>query len=216
MQILLTSATPFEIAPTLAWLEADFQEHAKGIFEKNGLVVHSLITGVGMTATAFCLGRYLAQYQPDWTINAGIAGTFDPSLHLGDVIQVIDELFGDLGVEEANGQFKDLQELGFASESVLVNPQTPLPNLPCCHGLTVNKVHGSEASIRSVLQKYPDIQVESMEGAAFFYACLASGRSFTEIRSISNQVEPRNRDAWDLPLAIRNLNSVLIEILKAL
>jgi len=59
------------------------------------------------------------------------------------------------------------------------------------------------------------VQVESMEGAAFFYACLMAEVPFLEIRSISNFVEPRNRDAWDLPLAIGNLNQVLAEILGA-
>jgi futalosine hydrolase len=52
-----------------------------------------------------------------------------------------------------------------------------------------------------------------MEGAAFFYACLAAKVPFVEIRSISNRMEPRNRDAWDLPLAVRNLNEVLVGIL---
>ena len=55
-----------------------------------------------------------------------------------------------------------------------------------------------------------------MEGAAFFLACLLSEVPFLEIRSISNFVEPRNREAWDLPLAIDNLNVALIELIKTL
>ena len=39
---------------------------------------------------------------------------------------------------------------------------------------------------------------------------------FLEIRSISNHVEPRNRAAWDIPLAIGQLNEVLIGMLKSL
>jgi futalosine hydrolase len=54
-----------------------------------------------------------------------------------------------------------------------------------------------------------------MEGAAVFYACLLSGTPFMELRSISNAVEPRNRDAWDLPLAIESLNRVLMEMLQS-
>ena len=55
-----------------------------------------------------------------------------------------------------------------------------------------------------------------MEGAAFFYACLMMQVPFLEIRSISNHVEPRNRAAWDIPLAIGQLNEVLIGMLKSL
>ncbi|MFN0215357.1 MAG: futalosine hydrolase [Saprospiraceae bacterium] len=216
MHILLISATPFEIAPSISWLESQFQQKAEGVFEKGNLVVQILVTGVGMTATAYHLGRFFAQSRPDWALNAGISGAFDPNLNLGDVVQVVSERFGDLGVEEADGKFTEMAEMGFAPQSVFSNPQAPIPNLRTCQGLTVNKVHGTATSIQKIRAKYPEAQVESMEGAAFFYACLASGTSFAEIRSISNRVEPRNRDAWDLPLAIQNLNEVLVKMLSAL
>jgi len=214
MQILLVAATPFEIAPTITWLQTHFQQSAEGVFEKEGLVIQTLVTGVGMTATAFHLGNFFTQNRPDWAINAGIAGAFDFNLNLGDVVQVVSERFSDLGVEEADGRFTDLAELGFLPQSSFSNPQPPIPNLSSCNGSTVNKVHGTEASIQKIREKYPEVQVETMEGAAFFYACLASGVPFAEIRSISNRVEPRNRDAWDLPLAIRKLNEVLVGMLE--
>lgn len=213
MHILLVAATPFEIAPTLAWLQANFQQKEEAVFIREEIIVQTLVTGVGMTATAFQLGQFFAQARPDWAINAGIVGTFDHSLTIGDVVQIVSERFGDLGVEEADGQFTDMAEMGFMPQSLMTNPQPPIPTLTICQGLTVNKVHGNAASILKIRNKYPDAQVESMEGAAFFYACLASGVPFVEIRSISNRVEPRNRDAWNLPLAIKNLNEVLVEIL---
>ncbi len=214
MHILLVSATPFEIAPTLAWFETHFQQKSAGVFEKKNLVVQTLVTGVGMTASAFQLGYLFAQQRPEWAINAGIAGTFDPHLKIGDVVQIVSERFGDLGVEESDGSFTDVSELGLLASATLSNPQPPIPNLLPCNGLTVNKVHGAATSIQKIREKYPEAQVESMEGAAFFYACLAAGVPFAEIRSISNRVEPRNREAWDLPLAIKNLNEVLVEMLE--
>jgi futalosine hydrolase len=216
MHILLVAATPFEIAPTLAWLEKKFQQPSEGIFKQGELVVQTLVTGVGSTATAFQLGAFFAKNRANWAINAGIAGSFDPEIGIGTVLQVISERFGDLGVEEADGRFTDVAELGFSSLSVLKNPQTSIPQLPVCQGITVNKVHGSAVSIQKILEKYPDVQVESMEGAAFFYACLAAEVPFVEIRSISNRVEPRNRDAWNLPLAIQQLNEYLIKMLASL
>lgn len=215
MHILLVAATPFEIAPTIAWLETHFQQNSEGFFEKENLQIQTLVTGVGMTATAFQLGHFFAQHRPDWVINAGIAGAFDPSLFLGDVVQVVSERFGDLGVEEADGRFTDIAELGFLPQTVLSNAQPPIPNIRSCEGLTVNKVHGAAASILQIQEKYPEAQVESMEGAAFFYACMVAGVPFIEIRSISNRVEPRNRDAWDLPKAIQHLNEVLVGMLEA-
>jgi futalosine hydrolase len=48
-----------------------------------------------------------------------------------------------------------------------------------------------------------------MEGAAFAYVCAKMKVNAIQIRSISNQVEPRNRNNWNIPLAIKNLNEVL-------
>ena len=224
MKILLVAATVFEIAPTLAWLESDFQRRTDSVFHRDHIEIFPLVTGVGIAATSYHLGQILSVYSPDLAINAGIAGAFDRNIALGDVVQVHTERFGDLGVEEADGRFSDLFESG-----LLINDQTPYINgvlhnpsasqtafLPSVHGLTVQKVHGHAPSIDSVRQKYPEVQIESMEGAAFFYSCLLSEVLFLEIRSISNYVEPRNRAAWQLPLAIQQLNETLIGMLEVI
>lgn len=174
-----------------------------------------------MVATTWQLGLFLAHHRPDLAINVGIAGALDVQLTIGDVVHVTTERFGDLGVEEADGRLTDLFELGLLEadtppyhHAILINSAgADTQFLPTVHGLTVNKVHGSAASIAALRAKYPDAQVETMEGAAFFYACQLVGLPFLEIRSISNYVEPRNREAWDLALAIGNLNTVLQHLL---
>lgn len=216
MHVLFIAATPFVIAPLHSWLTNRFQTVAENVYQKASLTVSVKVTGVGMTATAFQLGWLLAREKPDWVINAGIAGAYQEDLPIGSVVQVTEERFGDLGVEEADGSFTDVTEMGLWPHGVLLNPHPPLPSIPVCKGLTVNKVHGSQQSIAQILSKYPDAQVESMEGAAFFYSCLAAGVPFAEIRSVSNRVEPRNREAWNLPLAIQQLNQLLIEVLEAI
>ena len=223
MEIILVAATPFEIAPTLAYLEKGFIKTEAGVFEKNGFCVRPLVTGVGMVATVFQLGAFFAKNRPTLAINAGIAGAFDPEMPLGKVVHVSSERFADLGVEEADGRFTDLFALQLLdpdappfSNGILKNPHTaPVSFLPAASGMTVNRVHGYAPSIEAARMQYPDVQVESMEGAAFFYACLLADIPFFEIRSISNRVEPRNRAGWDLPLAIGNLNQVLTEMLEA-
>ncbi len=221
MHLLIVAATPFEIQPFLNHLESTFEKVSDFHFKKNELEIQVLITGVGMTFTAFCLGHVLANNQFDLAINAGIAGAFDRSLKIGDVVQVISEQFGDMGVEENDGRFTDLFEMGLFEKDRLPFENGKLLNhitedfefLPKCNGLTVNKVHGEKSSIAAIQDKY-DVDLETMEGAAFFLSCKFSEVPFLAIRSISNYVEPRNRDNWDLPSAINNLNEVLIEILN--
>ncbi len=222
MFITIVSATPFEIDPLFLYLKEHFTEKGQFLFEKDELTVQVLITGVGTPFTAFTLGYYLSKHQPDLAINAGIAGAFNLNFKIGDVVNIVSERFGDLGVEMADGTFTDVHELGLINpneapfqKGVLNNPKAIEQQfLPPANGLTVNKVHGCSSSIKSIKSKYK-ADVESMEGAAFFMACLMTKVDFLEIRAISNYVEPRNKENWNITLAIENLNKVLIEMIKA-
>ena len=224
MELLLVSATPLEIQPLLAFLEKNYVRHRPYQYQQGDLSVHVLITGVGMASTAFALGRLLSNHAYDLAINVGIAGCFRPDWPLGRVVQVISERFGDLGVEEADGRFTSVFELGLTDgqaapfrEGLLVNEGAgAFGFLPKAHGLTVSRVHGSASSIAQITQAFPEAEVESMEGAAFFYACLLEEVPFLAIRAVSNYVEPRNRDNWEVGLAVKNLNETVQELLQVL
>ena len=222
MNILIVAATIFEIAPLTAKLEADFETVTKFHYRKADKNIYILITGVGMTATAFALGRALAKTDfIDVAFNFGIAGAYNRNLNIGAVVHVAKDRFGDLGVEEANGSFTDLFELGLIendaglfSNGELVNPND-FDLIPSVNGNTVNTVNGSAKSIEAITDKY-EMDIETMEGAAFAFACLQTNTPFYQIRAISNYIEPRNRDNWNLPLAIDNLNEVTWGLLLAL
>lgn len=224
MNILIVAATDFEILPLLKYLDNNFEQKGElPIFKKNKVEVFVLITGVGMLQTAFALGNYLAKRPVDLAINIGIAGAYDPSLKIGEVVHIISEQLGDLGVEEKDGSFKDLFEMGLIgiNDQPFINGKIYNPGaaaykfLKEVHGLTVNKVHGSQESIDFTQSKY-SVEVETMEGAAFFYACAMGKINFLELRAISNYVEPRNKENWDIPLAIDNVNAAVIQIFEEL
>jgi len=213
MKVLLIAATVFEIAPILSAMDAgDFAP----VHE-----VEPLITGVGMHATAYALGRRLAVQTPDWVVQAGVAGSLDPGLAPGSVVQVWSETFADLGVENADGSASDLFDLElmqpnqepFRQGRLWNDAAERYPFLMAVHGLTVNRVTGSANSVEAIRVRYPYGQIETMEGASALYACLMSGIPCTQVRAISNRVEPRNRDAWKLEEAIRELNNILQQML---
>jgi len=79
-------------------------------------------------------------------------------------------------------------------------------HLPKVSGITVNKAHGSKSSIEKCIEKY-SAEVETMESAAIFSICLSQKINFQCLRSISNFVEPRNRAAWDIEKALKNLTT---------
>ena len=57
-----------------------------------------LITGVGMTATAYSLGKHL-QADYNLVLNLGIAGCFDHSIRLGSVLNIVADEFSELGAK---------------------------------------------------------------------------------------------------------------------
>jgi len=177
---------------------------------------HALIAGVGMVATAFALGRHLATQQYDLAINLGIAGSFDRNIPLGTVVEVTEDTFTELGAEDDN-RFITLDALGFGQTKFTATAQLgeyyKEEKLWKVTAATVNTVHGEEASIAKLHQRTAP-QLESMEGAAFFYACQQSGVPALQIRAVSNYVEKRNRDAWKIGLAVKNLNTFAERLLS--
>jgi len=217
MKILLVAATRAEIEPFLNRF-SDRNNHDQLTFED--FTVDILITGVGMVATAFALGQKLATNHYDLAINAGIAGSFDFNIALGEVVLITEDIFAEQGAEDGE-EFLSLKELGFGEITHLQNSGTVttghvrlagLENLKKVKAITVNRVHGNEYSIAKTLARF-NAQVESMEGAAFFYACNQTGTSCLQVRSVSNYVERRNKEKWNIGLAVKNLNDYLAAIL---
>jgi futalosine hydrolase len=98
----------------------------------------------------------------------------------------------------------------------LSTPITRIHNhiqLPQVSGITVNMVSGNEQTIARLTARYA-ATTESMEGAALHYVCLMEQVPFAQVRCISNYIEPRNRNAWDIPLAVGNLNNWLVKFVE--
>lgn len=201
MLILIVAATKFEVEP---------------LANAFGSKVDILITGAGMVPTAFGMAQQLSSHTYDLVINLGIAGSFDRNFHLGDVLEITEDTFAELGAQDDEA-FISIDALGFG-ESVFT-PTTSLeqvyPNffLKKARAITVNTAHGHEPSIQKVQQRL-NPQLESMEGAAFFYACRQMNVPGMQIRAVSNYVEKRNREAWNIGLAIKNLNTFAIDLVS--
>jgi futalosine hydrolase len=174
-----------------------------------------LITGVGMVATAAHCARTLARAQFDFALNLGVCGSFASTLAPGTVVHVVEDRIAELGAEDGE-RFLPIEDMGFGQTSVVVNRTPPafpgLARLPRVTGITVNTVHGSEASIAAIRERCA-ADVESMEGAAFAYACSAAHVPYAQVRAVSNIVERRNREAWRMDVAIRHLNDVALALL---
>ncbi|WP_126247695.1 futalosine hydrolase [Chitinophaga rhizosphaerae] len=208
MKLLVAAATEAEIQPTIAWLK-----------ESGRTDVETVITGIGLFSAAFALGKRLAAAdKPALVLQAGIAGTFDRNVKLGDALLVDKEYFGDLGAED-NGVFRDLFGIGLwkhdqhpFTNNFLLNPFDRMPpalaQLPRASAVSVNTVSGEAVTIARLEQQFAPT-LESMEGAALHYAGLMENVPFLQLRTVSNYVEQRDKSKWDIKSAVARLNGLL-------
>ncbi|MDO8652839.1 MAG: hypothetical protein Q7R66_11680 [Undibacterium sp.] len=174
--------------------------------------VSTVISGVGLTATALASIKAIQQ-QPDVLILAGIAGVYPHArLKMGDVVLVESEVEGDLGFFTPDG-FVHLAhlplEMDFARRHTLFCPHLPV-NAPFQLARSM--------SLNAAMAPFVDTQqvdIENMEGAAFFHTCLQEQQRFLEIRAISNLVKIGD-DNWDMQGSVRALTEGLHQLITLL
>ena len=223
MKILIVAATWMEVKLLIDEMEYINEEsHFLKQFRLDETEVDILISGIGTTSTTFHLTNALKDNQYQVVINIGIGGSLTSELSIGEVVNVVSEEFADLGIEKKDEfltlfetGFIDLNEFPFEHGLLKASDSNGLFNLRKVRGITTNKSHGRESTIAEINSKFP-AQVESMEGAAVFYVCNWLGISCYEIRAISNYIEPRDSAQWNIPLALENLKTSLVNVLKKL
>ena len=220
LRILFVTATPSE-AEILNLLPG-LKSTPEGISFRSH-EISTLVTGVGSIATAWAMTKRLSSgFRPDLAINAGIAGSFRDDLPAGEVVIPVSDCFADAGIDTGKG-FMTLAEAGLEdpdqypfrggkiiAENKYVKKATGL--LKPVKAITVNTSTGSTETIERLVNKY-DPDIETMEGATFFYICTREEIPFLALRAISNRVEPRNREKWDIRLALNKLQIQLNEVL---
>ena len=226
MKILIVSATYLEIEPLLLQfqLEQEVNQKLKRYTYKRH-EIDVLIPGVGMTCTGYWMGKTLNSKIYDVAINLGIAGSFDNALTIGQTVHITSDQISELGAEDGESFLSLIDMDLIEDEDYMLNHglmkntiaiQSPIiDSLEKVSAITVNTTHGDDNSIQKIKEIF-NPQVESMEGAAFFYACLLEGITCVQIRTISNKVERRNKNNWDIPLAVKNLCSTGLEIINTL
>lgn len=218
MNCLLVAATAKEIAP--------FLDHYRNT-EKRwhiDMSIDVLITGIGMTATAYQLTKHFNLKRPDMVIQAGVAGCFDTTIQLGSVTAVKQDTIADESVIELR-KLKTLFNLKLVPQNQfpykkgwLINPDRGLikrSKLKAVRGISVNQITTSKRMIQFYKDQFDPV-TESMEGAALHYVCLMEKIPFLQIRAISNYIGERNKKKWNMKNSIANLNNELIRLLENL
>lgn len=188
------------------------------------------LTGIGSTQACHTVTREIwkarLEGKPlDLVVNIGIAGSYDmEAFPLGSAAVIDREYFGDLGFDTSRG-FMDLFQCGILGKDTLPYTGGALKRSPIPHegiekalaryrgaaGVTVQTVTGDPAKVKEIYGRYTP-QIESMEGAAVYFASIMEDVPFFELRTVSNEVGERDRKKWDIPAALRTLEECCKEI----
>lgn len=220
LKVLIVAATETEarVLEKIPFLKAE-----AGGYSFGRISIDVLVSGIGPVATSWNMIKYFSSNSiPGLAINIGIAGSYRDQIRVGDVVLPVTDRFADLGVETKDG-FLTLEEAGLADpgrfpfrEGILKAENDHIGKVSAiCRpvkAITVNTATGSLQTIERIRKKY-DPDIETMEGATFFYICSGERIPFLALRSISNMVEPRDKSRWNIPLALDNLAEKLKDFL---
>lgn len=211
------------------YTEADILKKIKGIisdstgYRLNNLKINTLVTGVGSISTAWAMKQWITENgRPDFALNSGIAGSYQDDILIGDVVMPICDCFADIGIEDGENfltlfesGLSDSNEFPFKDGILLADgvfSEKMKNRIKGVRAITVNTSTGTELTRSKMLSKFnPDI--ETMEGATFFYICKRENIPFLALRAISNRVGYRNLKNWNIQLALDNLSEKINEIL---
>ncbi len=231
MTVLLLTATAVEQAEVASRLDDPVVSRRHGRDRRYGRLagvpVRLIETGIGLVNTAQALTSTLSMDLPDLVIHFGVAGAYGASgLGVGDLGVADCEIYGELGVRTGEG-WQGAEIIGiptarigapevdhynhFAADANLVGAALSIldrdetwgadrPGVKAGPFVTVQECSGTTALGDERARRF-DAICENMEGAASAHVCAMESIPFLEVRGISNLVEDRDRDRWDLETA---------------
>lgn len=177
--------------------------------------VYASVAGVGVVDFSANLARFFSQKKYERAFLLGICGAYPNSeLQVGDVVRVGTEVVADMGAQSREGHFIPWKTM--VSEETIYKGASPrdlplrLAAIPEVAGGTVNCCTGTQY-LGNRRESTFQIQVENMEGAAFFAVCKAFGVSGYQFRAISNMASDRDESSWDIPRALTALKQSVLD-----
>lgn len=242
-QVLLLTATALEQDALVRSLGEPVAHRVAGRVWHHGRLGAAAVwlaeTGIGAVNAAHTLTCGLQSRRPDLVLQVGVGGAYPQAqLALGDLAVASSEAYGELGVRTPDG-WQPAEAFGIPvlqlgedaycnvfplDPRLVANAQQVLeraawsevrPAVSTGPFVTVQECSGTTALGQQRAGRFGAI-CENMEGAAAAHLCRLYGVPFLEVRGISNQVEDRRREVWDLPLAGQRAQQAALRLLAEL
>jgi adenosylhomocysteine nucleosidase len=183
-------------------------------------------SGIGKVAAALATAILIDKFQPDYVVNTGSAGGFDPSLKVGDIVVSSEVRYHDVDVTAFGYEMGQLpaNPAAFIPHPTLVNAAQvgikELTNINAMLGLitTGDTFMTKEDDIAKARANFPTMAAVEMEGAAIAHTCHQFKVPFVIVRSLSDIAGIESPTSFDEYLETASVNSsqLVINILNAL
>ncbi len=199
-------------------------EYTVGNYKGKEIVL--LKSGIGKVNAAMSTAILLQEYQPDYVINTGSAGGYDPNLEVGAIV-ISDEVrhhdvdvtaFGyEMGqVPQLPAAFKaDADLMKLAEEAV-----KEIGEHQAATGLIATGdvfMHNPER-VEEVRKNFPQMKACEMEAAAVAQVCHQFNVPFVVIRALSDIAGKESSISFDefLPTAAKHSTEVVLHVIEKL
>jgi len=192
----------------------------------NGSDVIIVQSGIGKVAAAIATAMLIEHFKPDYIVNTGSAGGFDPSLKVGDIVVSSEVRYHDV----------DLTAFGYEIGQLPANPPayTPHPVLIEAAKTGVSQLKDIQTlvglittgdtfmtkaeDIEKARANFPTMAAVEMEGAAIAHTCHQLNVPFVIIRSLSDIAGKESPTSFDEYLETASVNSstLVVNMLDAL
>ncbi len=159
------------------------------------------VCGFGPIAAAARTATLIEKHQPKAVLIAGIAGSLNNALPVGEATIFSDVSIDGIGAGSGDG-FESAEEMGWdfwgsIGSKLELNGATKDVSL-----LTVCAGSGSAEQASSRCERFPGAMAEDMETFAAAFAAQAVGVPLTAIRGISNVAGQRDKQHWRIDEAL--------------
>lgn len=167
-------------------------EYTSGIM--HGVEVVLLKSGIGKVNAAMGTAVLLEKFKPDYCINTGSAGGYNPDLNVGDVVISTEVRHHDVDVTAFDYEYGQVPQLppAFKADETLqkiaLEAVKDISDVQSTNGLiaTGDVFMSDPERVEFVREKFPSIQAVEMEAAAIAQVAYQFGIPFVIIRALSD------------------------------
>ncbi|MED3549075.1 5'-methylthioadenosine/S-adenosylhomocysteine nucleosidase [Cytobacillus praedii] len=209
MKIAIIGAMEEEVTLLREKIEDKTQEVIAGCEytsgKMNGVDVVLLRSGIGKVNAALSTAILLERYKPDYVINTGSAGGFNPQLNVGDVVISTEVRHHDVDVTVFGYEYGQVPQLppAFEANSRLIQVAEEcakeIKDIQVVRGLiaTGDSFMNDPVRVEFIRDKFTDLQAVEMEAAAIAQVSYQFGTPFVVIRSLSDIAGKESNVSFD-------------------